>query len=444
MRIAHFTDAFLPEVSGVATSIATHTTALASRGHEVLIMCPRYREQALFAVPGIMVRRYASFSFVSNKATRVALPSLASAVKTLRRFEPDVVHIHTPLGVGVAGVMAARWLGVPNVQTYHTYIPDFMQYVEPYRLLRLDSLQERIVNSLIFERMFESDVWQRLAHAGRLSEDAVRTIDETAAEVLAEVGQDGKPELSTRLAWQFTRTLYNRANLVLTPSEILKDELERNGITRPVEYLSNGIDMTLIEPKTDYAPTGRILHAGRLGHEKNIDVVVRAFAHLAERYPHATLDIIGEGPARAGLERLIAGLPVRDRIRLLGAMDRERLAKTYREYDLFATASTIETQGIVLLEAMTAGLPVVAVDALAAPELVRDGRDGFIVAPGDEKAMAERIAQMLDDEVMWRDMGANARQDMMPHELESVVSRLESLYSRVIAEGAETALGVEA
>lgn len=436
MRVAYFTDTYLPEVNGAATSIDAHSRALAERGHQILIVAPKYRRPILHVVPGVRIKRYRAVSFITNKASRIALPSVASVATLLRRFQPDVVHIHTPLSIGVIGLLTTKMLRLPNVQTYHTYIPDFMQYVELHRLLRLDRMHDRVLDSLIYERLFASDAWRALFHRG----DRQRSVAEAHEEVRAVVRSvvsgfrpEERPELSTRIAWQFTRALYNRADLVLTPSLTLKRELEEHGITRPVEYLSNGIDARLITPKSTYAATGRLLHAGRLGHEKNVDVVVRGFAALLEAHPECRLDVIGDGPARVDLQRLVARLGIGDRVRMPGFMDRAALGRIYRNYDAFVTASTIETQGIVLLEAMSAGLPVVGVRALAVPELVRDGHDGLIVEPGRPDEIARALELILTDEALRRRLGEACRVDVAPHALDSVVTRLESLYERVAA-----------
>lgn len=436
MRVAIFTDTYLPEVNGVVTSIESHTRLLAARGHSVLIVCPKYRKAALTAVPGVQVRRYHSVSFITNKDTRVALPSMVSVARLLRRFRPDAVHVHTPLSIGVIGLATARAMRLPVLQTYHTYIPDFMQYVEPHRLLRLDDLQDRVVNSLIFDRMFESGTWRRLAGAGWPRRQALDDVGTVARDVLTSTGPEDRRRLSSRIAWQYTRTLYNRAELVLTPSVTLQRALEGHGVTVPVEYLSNGIDTGLVVPKASYRAMGRVLHAGRLGHEKNVDVVLKAFALLAAERPGVTLDIVGDGPAREGLLRLAERLGIADRVHMPGFLDRSALARIYAEYDLFATASTIETQGIVLLEAMSAGLPVVGVDALAIPELVVDGRNGLIVPPGDDAALATAMGRLLDDEEMCRRFGEACREDVRSHALESVVTRLEAIYAEVARDGA--------
>jgi glycosyltransferase involved in cell wall biosynthesis len=433
MRIALFTDTYLPEVNGAVTSIDSHTRLLGARGHEILIICPRYRKPILHVVPHVTIQRYRSFSFISNKDTRIALPTMSSVARKLRKFRPDLVHVHTPLSIGVIGLATARMMRLPIVETYHTYIPDFMQYLEPQRLLRVDDLRDRVLNSIIFERMFSTGVFHGLDALERKGSQAAEEIGEVARAALGEEKAEEPADLTNRFAWQFTRTVYNRADLVITPSVTLQRALVEHGVTVPVECLSNGIDLSIVRQKGSHVATGRLLHAGRLGHEKNIDVVLKAFAIMLEQHPAYTLDIAGDGPARESLERLAERLGIASKVRFRGFLDRHALGKAYCTYDAFVTASTIETQGIVLLESMAAGLPIVGVKALAIPELVVDGRDGLLVGPGDERALAEAMGRVVADEALRVALGTAGIADVRPHALESVVTRLEKLYGRVLA-----------
>lgn len=442
MRIAIVTDTYVPEVNGVVTAIVTHTRLLAERGHEILVIAPRYGDHVDEPQQGITVERYPAFSFVTNKATRVALPAMTSVIRTIKAFGPDLVHVHTPLSLGVVGLLSAKALKLPIVQTYHTYIPDFMQYLEISRLLGIDTLQERIVNSLVFERVLESGLWQRIVRSRALIETGLDDFADAWLGITTDVSQ-GTPELTARLAWRYTRLLYNRSDLVLTPSVTLKRELMRHGVTAPIDHLSNGIDLSLVRVKESYARAGRMVHAGRLGHEKNVDVVIRAFARCLAHGMDASLDVVGDGPARESLERLVARLGIKERVRFLGFVARDELVGRYREYDAFLTASTIETQGIVLLEAMAAGLPVVGVRALAIPEIVRSGRSGIVVAPGDIQSFARAIERIERDDALRERMGQNARHDVQHHEIGRVVSELEELY-RQTAAAAEAGVLVDA
>ncbi|MDO9557775.1 MAG: glycosyltransferase [Coriobacteriia bacterium] len=381
MKIAYISDTYLPETNGIVTAIVRHSATLAERGHEFLVLCPRYGTGDPKGYGRIHIERYGAVSAGSNEDTHVALPWLFGMVRTLREFKPDIIHAHTPLPIGVTGVIAAKLLGVPLIQTYHSYMPGFIQYLDLRRLLKLDTGPRRVKDD--------------------------------------------------RFSWLVTRLLYNRADLVLTPSRTLMAELRRHRVRSPVRYQTNGIELAEFPPKDDYALHKRIVHIGRLGYEKHADVVVRAFALFARTHPDWSLHILGEGPARPYLLRLAAELDIEKHVEWSGFIDRMQLAKAYRDADIFATASTIETQGIVVLEAMASGTPVVGVNALAVPEMAHDGRDGIIVEPYDAEAMSQAFARLADDDALRERMGRTARESVKAHLLLDAVDRLEQVYEAV-------------
>jgi glycosyltransferase involved in cell wall biosynthesis len=383
VRIAYITDTYLPETNGIVTAIVRHSRGLAERGHEFLILCPRYGLDDPMGQGFVHVERYAAWSASSNAETHVALPWLFSMVRTLRKFDPDLIHIHTPLPIGVTGIVAAKMLGVPNIQTYHSYVPGFMQYVGLRRLLKLD----------------------------------------TGPRVTRETWFD----------WFVTRLIYNRADLVLAPSRVLCDELRRHGLKPRVRHQDNGIILAEFPPKTDWSPRKRIMHCGRLGFEKNAEVVVEAFALFLCDHPDWELHLLGEGPAEPYLRQLIETLEIGDHVRFEGFVDRTYLAECYREADIYATASTIETQGIVVLEAMASGTPVVGVDVLAVPEMARDERHGFMVEPYDPAAMADAFARIADNDALRTRMGGSCVSDVAEHALADVIEHLEKVYEDALA-----------
>jgi glycosyltransferase involved in cell wall biosynthesis len=319
----------------------------------------------------------------SNPSTHLALASFPTLVRTLRDFRPDVVHIHTPLALGVAGIAAAGRLGLPRVQTYHSWIPGFLQYASPSRLLGLDRGPRR------------------------------------AAE--------------TSLARALTRIIYNRADLVLAPSEALVAELVAAGVRVPVRFQTNAIDLSEFPPKTGWGLRRRVMHCGRFGYEKNVEVVVEAFARFAADRPDWELHLLGEGPAAPYVRSLIERLGIAGQVSLEGFVSRDHLAASYREADVFVTASTIETQGLVVLEAMASGTPVVGVRALALPEVVCDGRNGIIVEPYNPQAMAQALARLADDGALRERMGRQCIVDARAHDLEAAIDRLEAVYHDVVA-----------
>lgn len=383
MRIAYISDTYLPETNGIVTAIVRHSRALAERGHEFLIFCPRYGDDDPGSDEHRTIVRYPAWSAASNVETHVSFPRLWDMSVRLRRFSPDVIHTHTPLTLGLAGIMQARSLRIPLVQTYHSWVPGFMQYATPSRLLNLDRGPRRTK--------------------------------------------------STRASRLFTRAVYDRSDLLLAPSDALCDMLRAEGIRPPVQCQDNGIDLAEFPPKAEWRARKRIMHCGRFGFEKNIEVVVQAFSGFLHAHPDWELHLMGEGPAAPYLRSLIERLGIGRSVRWEGFVSRERLASAYREADIYATASTIETQGLVVLEAMASGTPVVGVNALAVPEMAHHGTSGIIVQPYDAHAMAEAFGRLADDGALRERLGRSAIDEVQVHALELAVDRLERTYMELAA-----------
>jgi glycosyltransferase involved in cell wall biosynthesis len=143
------------------------------------------------------------------------------------------------------------------------------------------------------------------------------------------------------------------------------------------------------------------------------------------------LTIAGDGPARKELEKISRDLVVEDKVQFLGMVKREKLAGIYREHDMFVTASAMETQGLVVLEAMASGLPVVAVNKYALPDLVKNWRNGFLVGVGDDREMAGKIMKLISDGTMAEKMGREARKMTAEHDLDMTIKKLEEIYKRL-------------
>jgi glycosyltransferase involved in cell wall biosynthesis len=382
VRIAFVSDTFVPEFNGIVTAMVRHTAGLVARGHEVQVYSPRYRESCV-APEGVEVQRHPSFSWPGNPDTRVSLvwpPALARDIAT---FAPDVVHVQTPLALGVNGLLAARRLGVPCVQTYHSWVPGFMAYIRLSRVLGLDRGPIRPHESW-FSR-------------------------------------------------SFVRAVYGWNDLVLTPSRTLVNELRGLGVRAPCRTQTNGIDLREFTPKTTYEPTRTILLTGRLGYEKHAEEVIAAFALFAPAHPRWRLRVLGEGPAAPYLHALVAREGLGDLVTFRGFIDRAELLAEYARADIFATASDIETQGLVVLEAMASGTPVVGVRALAVPEMARDGVHGIIVEPHDTAAMARALATLADDDALRERLGRQAVDGAAAHALPRALDSLEHVYRELAA-----------
>lgn len=425
MKIAIFTDTYEPEINGIVTSTSTFVHLLAADGHEVILFCPRYNSKKDEKENNIKIYRFPSFSFVSNKDTKIAFPPLSRVIKILKTEKPDLVHIETPMSIGIIGLVAARLLDIKNVQTYHTYLPDFSTYFNPAKLLGIEKIKEKVAESPIAKNIKGSGFYQRVRELNRRSE----------RELLRLLPNMKLPRinLSARSAWSFTRAIYGKADLVLTPSNVLANLLKRHGIRPPVMAQTNGIQSKNILVKSDYKNEGKIIHFGRLGLEKDIDIVIKAFELALQKNKNLTLHIIGDGPARASLESLVAKRVLGNKVKFYGFMPHEKVVKVLKNYNLFVTASPMETQGLVILEAMAAGLPVVGVDMLAVPEVVKDGRNGYLVPRRNYKKMAEKIIAITTDTKKQKEMGRESIKIASEHEIGHAYRLLLEKYRELLA-----------
>jgi len=374
VRIAITTDSFHDGLGGVATAVAALARALRAAGHTVRIFTAADPSHAAL---GLDVIGFPALHYERLPGGRVVVAPVGLA-RELAAFQPDVIHNHSMAAMGTQALAAARLLNVPILGTCHVYLAGFLGYAP-------------------------------------LPLDRVPLMDEAA--------------------WRYTVAFFNRFSLVTTPSQVMARELAAHGLRVPVVAVSNGVDTCLFRPGplVSGKDSVTVLHVGRLSYEKNVDLLLRAFARIAGDYPAARLTIAGDGPDREALSRLADELGLSERVHFIGFVPHDQLPALYQAADLFATGSTIETQGLVVLEAMACGLPVAAVDALALPEAVHHGINGFLSPAGDEAALAQHLACLIVDAGLRQRMGAASRRLAKKHSLERVAAQYERLYQQVTA-----------
>ena len=344
MRIALFTNNYLPFCGGVTISVETLRRGLEARGHEVWVMAPRFRGVAGSA-PGVI--RYPSIPATTYPEFPLAIPYAPAVTARVRALAVDVFHAHHPFLLGPAAERLARRAGRPLVFTYHTRYEKYAHYVP-----------------------------------------LTRPLVEAAA-----------VRLSTRFA--------ARVDAVIAPSVVVRDELERRGVQSPVAVVPTGVDLERFRPGDrrtarralglpEHAPV--LLYVGRLDREKSVDRVLLAFERIASTVPRARLLLVGHGKEAERLRRRAATLSAAAGVQFLGVRAHDTLPVCYQAADLFLFASETETQGLVLAEAAACGLPAVAVDASGCDEVVRDGDTGLLTK-NDPTALAEAaIGLLLDGE----------------------------------------------
>ena len=354
MRVALFTNNYVPFCGGVTISVETLRRGLDARGHEAWVFAPRF--------PGPVddpprVLRYPSIPAATYPEFPLAIPFARRLAARVRELDVDVFHAHHPFLLGPAAARLARRLRRPLVFTYHTRYDKYAHYVPLSRA-----------------------VVARAAVA-----------------------------LSARFA--------RRADAVIAPSARIRDELLRHGVRAPVVVIPTGVDLERFRPAERAAARRAlglaldeplVLYVGRLDREKSVERVLHAFAHVAGTLPRARLALVGQGKEAANLKLLAARLPCAPRVRFLGVRAHDTLPVCYQAADVFLFASETETQGLVLAEAAACGLAAVAVSAPGCEEVVHDGISGVLVK-AEPTALAEAALGLLLDPERRTAMGARAR-----------------------------------
>ena len=355
MRIALFTNNYLPFCGGVTISVETLRQGLETAGHEAWVFGPRL---AGAQDPSSRIVRYPSIPATTYPEFALAVPYSRRIARKFTGLDFDVVHAHHPFLLGPAARRLARRTRRPLVFTYHTRYEKYAHYV-PLPL-------------------------------GLVESAAIRLSAGFAA----------------------------RADAVLAPSTVVRDELHARGVRTPIAVVPTGIVLARFRPGERAAARRRlgvadgdalVLYVGRLDREKSVERVLVAFERIASTVASARLVLVGHGTQAERLRRLASGLSVAPRIRFLGVRPHDELAECYQAADVFLFASETETQGLVLAEAAACGLPAVAVDAPGCDEVVRDGETG-ILTKSDPAALAEAAIGLLLDPERRRGMARRARE----------------------------------
>lgn len=376
MRVAFFTNNYLPFRGGVTTAVETLRAGLAAGGHAAWVFAPG----APGAADPPFVFRYPSIPAPTYPGFAVPVPGSPRLARRARELRPDVVHAQHPFLLGVTGRRLARRLGVPLVFTYHTRYEKYAHYVP---------LPERLVGAL-----------------------------------------------AVRLACRFAAS----ADLVVAPSASIAETLRARGVHGPVAVIPTGVPLDRFRPGDRAAARATLgiapdrlvcLYVGRLDREKSVERVLDAFALVAGALPEAELILVGQGTHTAALRRHAAASPGRERVRFAGSHDQAALPPFYQAADLFLFASETETQGLVLAEAHACGLAAVAVRASGVEEVVVDGETGVLTKAAAQD-LADAAIGLLLDPARRAAMGAAGRAVAVrhfsaTHQVDAMVRRYASL-----------------
>ncbi|AFY73674.1 glycosyltransferase [Synechococcus sp. PCC 7502] len=375
-KVAIFTETFLPKVDGIVTRLKHTVAELVKLGDEVIVFAP---DGGITEYAGAKVYGVSGFPLPLYPELKVALPRPSIGYE-IEQFAPDIVHVVNPVVLGLAGLFFAKSMNLPLLASYHTHLP---QYLQHYGLGFLESTM-----------------------------------------------------------WELLKTAHNNAGLNLCTSNAMVAELRSHGIER-VDLWQKGVDTDRFHPRfksgkmRSHLSQGHedctlMLYVGRLSAEKEITQILP----VLEAIPNSRLALVGDGPYRAELEKIFAGT----KTHFVGYLQGEELAAAFASSDVFMFPSRTETLGLVLLEAMAAGCPVVAANSGGIPDIVTDGVNGYLFDSQAQDSLLRATQRLLaNPQDLLRQ---NARAEAEKWGWTNATRQLQGYYDQVItANKASTLVG---
>jgi glycosyltransferase involved in cell wall biosynthesis len=371
MKIALFTETFLPKVDGIVTRLRHTVDHLQRDGNQVMVFCP---EGGITEHKGAKVYGVTGFPLPLYPELKLALPRPAIG-HALEQFQPDIIHVVNPAVLGLSGIFYSKVLKIPLLASYHTHLP---QYLEHYGLGMLEGL-----------------------------------------------------------LWELLKGAHNQAALNLCTSTAMIEELAAHGIER-LDLWQRGVDTELFHPdlasvemrshlSQGHPESPLLLYVGRLSAEKEIERIKPILAAI----PDARLALVGDGPNRQNLEKHFAGTNTH----FVGYLMGKELGSAFASADVFICPSRTETLGLVLLEAMAAGCPVVAARSGGIPDIVTDGVNGYLFDPkADIQQAIDVTIKLLKQRQEIAIIRQNARNEAEKWGWTAATRQLQDYYRKVIGD----------
>ncbi len=384
LRIVFYTDSFLPAVDGVVTSILAFKKELENRGNQVHIVAVGNSEtknlvkqnKDITIVRGVKFNRYPQYIF--------SLTPFTASFK-VRKFNPDILHLQTPFTVGLYGLMSSKINNYPVIGSFHTLF-NKKEIIEEYL-----TSNEQMKNFLI------------------------------------------------KYSWKYLKYFYNKCDATVVPSESIKKYLAAKSI-KNINVIPNGIDIRRFNP-SKYSQSLRnnllgkrgddtniVLYLGRLSREKNVDVLINAASYL--KNDKIKFVIGGTGPLLDKYKEMVNNKGLGEKFKFVGFVKETDLPNYYASADVVCLPSTFETQGIVSLEALASGTPVVGADYLALKNLITNGKNGELFKPMSAKDCALKIKKVINNKSSYKEPEKTARE----YSIEKMTDKLLNLYTSTLNE----------
>ncbi len=366
MRIAIVSDTFYPDINGISTSLLNHLSYL-SKDNKIIVFTVEKKDSP--KLDNIKFVYFKKFKFL--KTIDLAVPNQKLFDKEFDNFEPDVLHIHTPSPLALAAIKKAKRSKVPIIATYHSILAEQLGYLPIPKAPKIPKLKS--------------------------------------------------------LSWRYTIKFYNSINLIIAPSNFVKKILVSKGVKTPIEIVSNGVDQkNFHKTVTEKYVIPTILFIGRLGYEKNIDVLIKAFKNVESNYK---LLIIGDGPDYKKLKSLSEKLKLKNII-FKGFIKNDDLIEYYNKAHIFITLSKVETEGIVILEAMMCGLPIICINQGASKDIVKNNFNGFVVKDSLQD-ISNAINLLIKNNSLREKFSSNSIWLAKKYDVKNSINKLEKIYKRI-------------
>lgn len=378
MKVIFFTNCYEPLSNGIVTAIRFFCRGLRAAGHDVYIFAPackgwKDKEENVFRFPAVNLTRRVYYP--------VAIPWYPGLSTFLEQLQPDIIHTHHPFVLGEVGLNYAKRMGIPLVYTFHTRYECYAHYFTPLPTEMVRWAGKKLVSNYV-----------------------------------------------------------QQVDLVTTPSESMIELLRRYGIRREIKVLPNPIDLHiyqtidrgLIRRRYGLQNCRVLLYTGRLGKEKNLELLLKAFTVITRKCREdLRLILVGSGPEENELHRQARSLGIVDKVIFTGKVDYRDIPNYYGSADLFVMPSTTETFGLVVLEALASGVPVVAVNAGGSRDVVISGYNG-VLTPEDPDSFAAAVLELLENEERRMEFAHAARESAARYSVENITRELLALYGEAL------------
>lgn len=386
MRIGIFTDTYPPYINGVSTSIAMLEAALKKKGHQVFIVTVNpdelsynFDDNHVIRIPGIPTGIY---------DYRLSGVYPLKAINKIKEWNLDIIHSHTEFGVGAFARIMARQLDIPLVHTYHTMYEDYVYYITKGYF---DAPSKKIVEYL-----------------------TKFVCDKTVTELI----------VPTKKTYDLFKQKY--------------------GVERPVHIIPTGIEVNRFFRENNNQEETKelkkkcgisdkdfvIMFVGRLAAEKDVSFLIENHVGLVKKYPNCKLLIIGDGPDAEGFKKQAEKLKISDKVIFTGKIPWEDIHKYYQIPDVFTTASHTETQGLTLIEAMAASVPVVALDDESFRDVVIPDLNGYLF--NNKKEYKEYMCKLIEDNKLLDKFGTQARINAEGHSSKYYAEKVLDVYYKAL------------